>query len=90
MTFNIAATVVDIRPNGNRCPGSQENNSSQRQSVGDFAVRAMPCRKTSAPDNVVLSKDVIDLEIRKRDRGHLRDGYKRGWFSRWLDRLRPF
>ena len=89
MAFNIAATVVDIRPNGSLVLEARKairvNDNLWETSLSGL------CRAADiAPDNVVLSKDLIDLEIRKMDRGHLRDGYKRGWFSRWLDRVQPF
>lgn len=89
LTFNIAATVVDIRPNGllvlEARKGIRVNDNLWETSLTGI------CRAQDiAPDNVVLSKDLIDLEIRKDDRGHLRDGYQRGWFQRWFDRLQPF
>ena len=89
LTFNIAATVVDIRPNGllvlEARKGIRVNDNLWETSLTGI------CRgQDIAPDNVVLSKDLIDLEIRKDDRGHLRDGYQRGWFQRWFDRLQPF
>ncbi|MFO0923277.1 MAG: flagellar basal body L-ring protein FlgH [Pirellulales bacterium] len=42
------------------------------------------------PDNTVLSKHIFDLDISKDDRGHVRDGYSRGWFTRLLARVKPF
>ncbi|MFG0261066.1 MAG: flagellar basal body L-ring protein FlgH [Novipirellula sp. JB048] len=89
MTFNIAATVVDIRPNGNLVLEARKtiriNDNLWETSLSGI------CRvQDIAPDNVILSRDLIDLEIRKEDQGHLRDGYKRGWFSRWLDHVQPF
>jgi len=43
-----------------------------------------------APDNVVLSRDLLDLHIRKNEKGQLRDSYKRGWLTRWIGELNPF
>ncbi|WP_146453408.1 flagellar basal body L-ring protein FlgH [Rubripirellula tenax] len=89
MTFNIAATVVDIRPNGLLVLEARKairNNDNLWETSLTGVCRAQDI----APDNVVLSKDLIDLEIRKEDQGHLRDGYKRGWLARWIDRVKPF
>ncbi len=89
MAFNIAATVVDIRPNGSLVLEARKT-IRVNDNLWETSLSGL-CRAADiAPDNVVLSKDLIDLEIRKMDRGHLRDGYKRGWFSRWLDRVQPF
>ena len=89
VTFNITAIVVDIRPNGllvlEARKGIRVNDNLWETSLTGI------CRvQDIGPDNVVLSKNLIDLEIRKDDRGHLRDGYKRGWFQRWFDRVQPF
>ena len=89
MTFNIAAKVVDIRPNGllvlEATKAIRINDNLWETSMTGI------CRAQDiTPDNVVLSKDMVDLEILKADRGHLRDGYKRGWFQRWFDRVQPF
>jgi len=89
MAFNIAAKVVDVRPNGNMVLEARKlirvNDNLWETSLTGI------CRAADiAPDNIILSKDLIDLEIIKQDRGHLRDTYSRGWFQRWLDRLQPF
>ena len=89
MTFNIAATVVDIRPNGSLLLEARKT-IRVNDNLWETSLSGLCRAEDIAPDNVVLSKDLIDLEIRKLDRGHLRDGYKRGWFSRWLDRVQPF
>jgi flagellar L-ring protein precursor FlgH len=49
------------------------------------------CRREDVgPDGLVLSKNVLGLKLDKRERGHVRDGYKRGWFLRWFDEFHPF
>lgn len=89
MTFNIAATVVDIRPNGNLLLEAKKT-IRVNDNLWETSLSGLCRAQDIGPDNVVLSKDVIELEIHKADRGHLRDGYKRGWFQRWFDRLQPF
>ena len=89
MTFNIAATVVDIRPNGNLVLEARKA-IRINDNLWETSLTGMCRAQDIGPDNIVLSKDVIDLEIRKDDRGHMRDGYSRGWLQRWLDRYGPF
>ncbi|WP_236621961.1 flagellar basal body L-ring protein FlgH [Novipirellula maiorica] len=89
MTFNIAATVVDIRPNGNLVVEARKT-IRINDNLWETSLSGICRAQDIAPDNVILSRDLIDLEIRKEDQGHLRDGYKRGWFSRWFDRVQPF
>jgi flagellar L-ring protein precursor FlgH len=89
MAFNIAATVVDVRPNGNMVLEARKK-IRVNDNLWETSLTGICRAEDIAPDNVILSKDLIDLEIGKADRGHLRDGYKRGWFQRWFDRVQPF
>lgn len=89
LSFNIAAEIVDVRPNGDLVLEARKtifvNNNAWETALSGI------CRATDiAPDNVVLSRDLLHLEIRKDDRGRLRDGYRRGWFTRWFDTFSPF
>ncbi len=89
LTFNIAATVVDIRANGSLVLEARKS-VRVNDNLWETSLTGICRAQDIAPDNVVLSKDLIDLEIRKEDQGHLRDGYKRGWLGRWIDRVKPF
>ena len=42
------------------------------------------------PNNKVLSENIADLRIEKRETGHVRDSYKRGWLFRIYDKVKPF
>jgi flagellar L-ring protein precursor FlgH len=89
LTFNIAATIVDIRPNGNLVLEARKA-IRVNDNLWETALSGNCRAEDIAPDNVVLSKDLIDLEIRKEDRGHMRDAYSRGWLQRFVDRFGPF
>jgi flagellar L-ring protein precursor FlgH len=89
LAFNIAATVVDIRPNGNMVLEARKK-IRVNDNLWETSLTGLCRAEDISPDNVVLSKDLIDLEIQKEDRGHLRDGYRRGWFQRWFDYVQPF
>ena len=49
------------------------------------------CRREDIqPGNTILSKDIAELKIDKREAGHIPDAYKRGWLTRWMDAFNPF
>jgi len=89
LAFSVAAHVVDIRPNGNLVLEANKTicvNDNQFETSMTGECRAQDI----APDNVILSRDLLDLKIKKSDKGELRDGYKRGWLTRWIGELNPF
>jgi flagellar L-ring protein precursor FlgH len=89
MKFRIAANVVDIRPNGNLILEARrtiQNNEETWEQFLTGTVRPLDV----LPDNTVLSQNVADLRIQKRECGHVRDGYRRGWFLKFVDAIKPF
>ncbi|MEZ6091264.1 MAG: flagellar basal body L-ring protein FlgH [Pirellulaceae bacterium] len=89
LSFNIAARIVDIRPNGNLVLEAHKT-IFKNENVWETYLSGICRSEDVGPDNVVMSRDMLDLQIRKNDRGRMRDGYKRGWFTRWFDTLQPF
>ena len=89
MEFTIAAEVVDIRPNGNLVMEAHKQ-VQDNDEVWEFSLTGI-CRKEDIqPNNEVLSTDVASLRIYKRERGHVRDAYRRGWLTKIYDTLNPF
>jgi flagellar L-ring protein precursor FlgH len=87
--FKIACRVIDIRPNGNLIlEGRQTIHNSDE--VWDCALTGEIKPEAVLPNGTVLSENVADLRIDKRESGHVRDGYRRGWMLRWLDKYQPF
>jgi flagellar L-ring protein FlgH len=89
LKFEIAATVSAILPNGNLVLEAHrviDNNNEQWV----HSLSGVCRREDVGPNNVVLSKDVANLRVKKQEMGHIRDSYKRGWLTRWWDQLGPF
>jgi len=89
LALNIAAEVVDIRPNGNLV---LEGRAATRvnDEVWNVTMSGM-CRPESiGPNNVVLSRDIINLDVRKLETGSVAAGYQRGWFQKLFDIVQPF
>src|SRR5262245_43809155 len=89
LKFNIAATVAAILPNGNIVLEAHDsvriNDEQWMQSLSGV------CRREDiGPGNVVLSQDIANLKVDKRELGQIRDSYKRGWLTRWWDQFGPF
>jgi len=89
MKFRMACTVVDIRPNGNLIiegRSSIRNNSE----VWEYSLTGEIRAKDILPNNTVMSENVAEMRLLKREVGHVRDGYRRGWLLKWLDTVQPF
>lgn len=87
--FDIAAKVVSILPNGTLVLEAHREIRNNNETW--LASLSGVCRREDIqPGNVVLSKDIAELKIDKREVGAIRDSYRRGWFTRWLDRFNPF
>lgn len=89
LKFEIAATVASILPNGNIVLEAhsvvQHNNEQWMHSLSGV------CRREDVgPNNVVLSKDIANLRVKKEELGQIRDAYKRGWLTKWWDQFGPF
>ncbi len=89
LTFNIAAQVVDILPNGLIV---LEGNTTVELNDNKLEVSLIgTCRSLDIdPNNTVLSRNLVNKHIKKREDGHVRDGYSRGWLTRLLARIKPF
>ena len=89
VSFRITCRVVDLRPNGNLVIEAhkkvQVNNEIWEQSLTGI-IR----REDVKPDNTVLSERIYELSLSKREAGHVRDAYRRGWLLRSMDRFKPF
>ena len=89
LKFEIGATVAAVLPNGNIVLEAHRvirNNNEQWM----HSLSGVCRREDVGPNNVILSKDIANLQIEKRELGQIRDAYKRGWLTRWWDQFGPF
>lgn len=89
LSFNIAAKIVDIRPNGNLVLEAHKQVRVNRE-VWDVCLSGTCRAEDIADNNMILSERVYGLRIKKEEIGHVRDAYKRGWFIYWFDQFKPF
>lgn len=89
MKFTIAARVVDIRPNGHLVIEAHRT-LRDNEEQWDQSLSGIVRPEDVLPNNTVLSEDIAELKIDKREMGHVRDGYRRGWFYKLLDKYGLF
>ena len=89
LKFRIACSVVDIRPNGNIVLEGHSTVKNNEE-VWDYALTGETRPDSILPNNTVLSENIADMKIVKRETGHVRDSYRRGWALEWLDKWQPF
>jgi len=89
MKFRIACRVVDVRPNGNLVLEGRRSIRNNHDTWEYFLLGEIRPGDV-LPNNTVLSENVAELSIHKREAGHVRDGYRRGWLLRALDKYQPF
>lgn len=89
LRFDIAAKVASVLPNGTLVIEAR-NEVEVNDERWLIALTGIVRREDIQPGNLVMSKDIADLRIRKRELGQVYDSYKRGWVRRWMDMFAPF
>lgn len=89
MTFSIAVNVVDIRPNGLLVVEGRQTIRNNEE-TWERCLSGLVRPEDITPNNTVQSDNVSELQIYKRESGHVRDGYRRGWLLEVLDKFQPF
>jgi flagellar L-ring protein precursor FlgH len=89
LTFNIATQVVDIKPNGLITLQGTKKITFNDNIMQVFLIGS--CRSQDIdPNNTLLSRNLLDIEIKRADDGHVRDGYSRGWLTKLYAKFKPF
>ncbi|HUE72367.1 MAG TPA: flagellar basal body L-ring protein FlgH [Pirellulaceae bacterium] len=87
--FEIGTHVAAVLPNGNLVLEAHRRLLNNDE-VWLVSLSCVCSRESIMPGNYVLSKDVANLDISKREYGQIRDSYKRGFVSKMLDLFSPF
>lgn len=87
--FNITATVVDIRPNGNLVVEAHSSVKDNAE-VWEASLSGIVRREDISPQNTIDSEKIAELMVHKRETGHVNDAYRRGWALKFYDKFKPF
>jgi flagellar L-ring protein precursor FlgH len=89
LKMQMACSVVDIRPNGNLVIEGRST-IKNNEDTWDYSLNGEIRAEDVLPNNTVLSANILNKRLLKREEGHVRDGYRRGWALEWLDKYQPF
>jgi flagellar L-ring protein precursor FlgH len=89
MKYRIAATVVDILPNGTLILEAHKSIRSNTE-VWEYSLTGRIRSQDVGGNNSVNSENIADLIISKREQGKIQDSTKRGWLQGFYDFLLPF
>lgn len=89
LEFNIACEVVDVRPNGTLViEGHRKLQVNEEE--WEFSLGGVVRPEDLMPNNTVQSEKIADLRVHKRQAGQGRDGVRRGWLLKLIDKYQPF
>jgi len=87
--YRIAATVVDIHPNGNLVLEARKTIRSN-DSLWNYTLSGVMRSIDVFPNNTALSENIANLQITKKQAGQVYDSTKARWGTRFFDKLWPF
>jgi flagellar L-ring protein precursor FlgH len=89
LSYRIAATVVDVKPNGTLVLEAVAQLAVDRE-VQVFRLTGICRAEDITPDNTVLSTQLAGLSLSKNTKGEVHDGVKSGWLNGLIDKVNPF
>jgi flagellar basal body L-ring protein FlgH len=89
LTTSIQCTVVDIRPNGTLVIEGHAKVTVDEEDW-ELSVSGIVRADDIMPNNSVKSEKLAEKQIVRRSSGQGRDGVRRGWLQRVLDKFQPF
>src|SRR4051812_7917390 len=88
-TARIQAEVVDVKPNGTMVLQARKRIKTDDEEQL-FTLSGICRVEDISADNTILSTQLFDLDLEKKNKGQVRDATKRGWVPKLLDVLNPF
>ncbi|MEX0702171.1 MAG: flagellar basal body L-ring protein FlgH [Planctomycetales bacterium] len=89
MRYRIAATVVDVLPNGNLVLEARKSIRTDGD-LWQYSLTGILRSEDINRDNTALSENIANLDIIKKQQGKVRDSTKRPWGMALYDMLSPF
>tara|TARA_R110002072_G_scaffold302999_1_gene491019 strand:+ start:47931 stop:48884 length:954 start_codon:yes stop_codon:yes gene_type:complete len=87
--YRIAATVVDVQPNGILQLEAKKKIQTQ-DDISEYTLTGELRASDVGPDNTASSENIANLNIVKNQDGRVYDSTKRNWGYRLYDLLSPF
>ncbi len=89
ITYKIAATVVDVLPNGTIVLEARKSIRTN-QDVFEYRLTGRVDKGKIRPDRTARTEDIAELQIERLQRGKIFDSTKTNWGTRVLDMMMPF
>jgi flagellar L-ring protein precursor FlgH len=86
---SIQCVIVDIRPNGTMVlEGHAQAKLDDEE--WELSISGIVRPEDIMPNNTVKSEKVAEKRIQRLSSGHGRDGIRRGWVQKIIDKFQPF
>lgn len=89
LQFDITATVVDVKPNGNIVLEASSDVQVDEE-IWNYTLTGTVSPIHIGNTNIIESKHIANLRIERSTRGMIRDGYRRGWLTKIYNTFAPF
>lgn len=89
LQFDITATVVDVKPNGNVVLEASSDVQVDEE-IWNYTMTGTVSPIHIGNTNIIESKHIANLRIERSTRGMIRDGYRRGWLTKIYNAFAPF
>ena len=89
MRYRIAATVVDVLPNGSLILEARKTIQTNGE-LWEYRLTGQTRSEDVQANNTVLSENIANLNIIKVEHGKVKSSTDRGWVMRLYDALKPF